>query len=165
MRHTTHCLQTEKKNNNTYKKFKTLVAHNWYIKCPCKNAHIHIICGQHCKDKIPKIRNKYSQERNCAATVPIPTFMFLWEIYIFIWSVYLFCCRKIGGPNVGIYRSLTDTWMWKLGLRPRNSNFFAVKFRVTLTRNILKSYFLPCEGRTSCMKMSRNSPAQPSLYP
>ncbi len=25
------------------------------------------------------------------------------------------------GPILGIYRSLTDTWMWKLGLRPRNS--------------------------------------------
>ncbi len=29
--------------------------------------------------------------------------------------------QKIGGLNVGIYRLLTDTWMWKLGLRPRNS--------------------------------------------
>ncbi len=64
---------------------------------------------------------------------PIPTFMILWAIYIFLWSVCLFCCRKIGGPNVGIYRSLTDTWMWKLGLRPRysfsgyiNPNFFAL---------------------------------------
>jgi hypothetical protein len=42
--------------------------------------------------------------------------------------------RKIGGPNVGIYRSLTDTWMWKLGLEAAQflfreyiiSNFFAV---------------------------------------
>ncbi len=37
----------------------------------------------HCKDTIPKILNKYSQERNCAATVPIPSFMFLRAIYIF----------------------------------------------------------------------------------
>jgi hypothetical protein len=48
------------------------------------------------QDTIPKIQNKYSQKRNCAATVPIPTFMFLWVIYIFPRSVCLFCCRKTG---------------------------------------------------------------------
>ncbi len=71
------------------------------------------IC-MHCKDTIPKIWNKYSQKR-CAATVLIPSFMFMWAIYIFLWSVCLFRCRKIGGQNVGIYRSLTDTcgnWDW-----------------------------------------------------
>ena len=46
---------------------------------------------------------------------------YLWEIYIFPGSVSLFCCREICGPILGIYKSLTDTWMWKLGLRPRNS--------------------------------------------
>ncbi len=76
----------------------------------------------HCKGTIPKIRNTYSQKRNCAATVLISTFMFLWAIYIFPCSVCLFFCRKLGGPNVGIYRSLTDISMWKkLGLSPRNS--------------------------------------------
>ncbi len=69
----------------------------------------------HCKDTIPNIQNKYSQERNCAATVPISTFMFLWAIIIFLWSACLFCCRKIGGPNVGIDRSLTDT-CWTIWL-------------------------------------------------
>jgi hypothetical protein len=34
--------------------------------------------------------------------------------------VCLFCCRKICGLILEIYNSLTDTCMWKLGLRPRN---------------------------------------------
>ncbi len=61
------------------------------------------------KDTMPKIRNKYSQKRTCVASFPIPTFMFRWAIYIFSRSVCLFCCGKIGGPIVGIYKSLTDT--------------------------------------------------------
>ncbi len=48
----------------------------------------------HCKEPIPKIRNKYSQKRNCAGTVQISTFMFLWANYIFSWTIWLFCCRK-----------------------------------------------------------------------
>ncbi len=42
----------------------------------------------------------------------------LWAIYIF--PVYISSGRT-GRPIVGIYNSLTDTWMWKLGLRPRYS--------------------------------------------
>ncbi len=30
-------------------------------------------------------------------------------------------CNRIGRSIVGIYKSLTDTWMWELGLWPRNS--------------------------------------------
>ncbi len=88
----------------------------------------------HCKDTIPKIRNKCSQKRSCAATVPIPTFIFLWAIHIFPWSVCQYCCRKIDGPNVGIYRSLTKTWKWKFATEDAqflfwkyiNPNFFAM---------------------------------------
>ncbi len=60
----------------------------------------------------------YSQKWNCVASFPISTFMYLWAIYIFPWSVHLFGCIKIGGPIVGIYKSLTDTWMYKFGTRP-----------------------------------------------
>ncbi len=52
-----------------------------------------------------------NSRKNCAATVPVPTFIFLWTIYIFPQLVCIFCCRKIGGPIVGICKSLTDTWM------------------------------------------------------
>ncbi len=48
----------------------------------------------HCTEPIPKIRNKYSQKRNCAARVLISTFMCLWAIYIFPQSKCLFGCRK-----------------------------------------------------------------------
>ncbi len=32
-----------------------------------------------------------------------------------------FLLKEICGPILGIYKWLTDTWMWKLGLRPRYS--------------------------------------------
>ncbi len=51
-----------------------------------------------CKEPIPKIRNKFSQKMNWAATVPISTFMCLWATYILPPSVCLFLLQEICGP-------------------------------------------------------------------
>ncbi len=47
----------------------------------------------HCKDKMPKIWNKYSQKRNIGASDPISTFMCLWANYKFPRRV----CHSAGG--------------------------------------------------------------------
>jgi hypothetical protein len=66
-----------------------------------------------------KIRFMYSQKWHCAASFPISTFIYLWKIYTFPRSFLLFCASN-RGPIVGIYKSLRETWMWKLGTRPHS---------------------------------------------
>ncbi len=56
------------------------------------------------------------------------SYMCLWAIYIFPGSIHIFSCRRIGRSIVGIYNSLTDTWMWKFGLWPRSSFFGNICF-------------------------------------
>ncbi len=65
--------------------------------------------------------NCYFQHRIIMFFLLVPTLIYLWEIYIFPGSVCQFCCREICGLILRIYKSLTDTWLWKFGLRPRNS--------------------------------------------
>jgi hypothetical protein len=54
---------------------------------------------RHCKENW----KKYPPKGNCAASVPISTFLYLRTIYVFPRSVCLFGCSKIGGPILGIY--------------------------------------------------------------
>jgi hypothetical protein len=74
----------------------------------------------------------YFQNRINMFCIPVPTLIYLWG------SVCLFCCREICGPILGIYKSFTDTWMWKLGLRPRNSQ----------KRNTPMGFSLQCRTRS-----------------
>jgi len=76
------------------------------------------------------VRRQHGEMKQCKVShcnenpiyvLPISAFMCLWAIYIFPGSVHIFSCSRIGRPIVGIYKSLTDKWMWKLGLRSCNS--------------------------------------------
>ncbi len=71
----------------------------------------------HCKDKIQKFRDKYSQKRNIGVSVPISTFMRLWATYIFPRSVCLLCWRKYLYRSWDyINRSQThECWNWGWG--------------------------------------------------
>jgi hypothetical protein len=68
----------------------------------------------------------YSQERNCAASAPISTLKCLCDLYIPRNDPHIFLQqnRQTDHGNT-VYKSPTDTWMWKLGMRPLS--FFSRK--------------------------------------
>ncbi len=67
--------------------------------------------------------NCYFQNIIIMFCLPVPTLIYLWEIYIFPALVCIFCCREICGPILGIYKSLTDTWMWKFKIGTEAAQF------------------------------------------
>ncbi len=86
----------------------------------------------------------YSFSGNCAASVTISTIMCLWAIYIYIPMIGPHVsCNTFGRSIMGIYKSLTDTWMWKLGLRQRNSGNICFEFSVLVLCSMLPPFFLP----------------------
>ncbi len=56
-------------------------------------------------------------------------------------SVHIFSGSRTGRPTVGIFKSLADTWMWKLGLRPRNSFTGNISFEFSLLCLCSVGYF------------------------
>jgi hypothetical protein len=89
----------------------------------------HVHCTVYTVHAATRIPFMYSFSGNCAASVLISKFMCLWTIYIFPGSVHIFPAGRIGRSFVGIYKSLTVTWMWKLGLWPRNFFFWNICFQ------------------------------------
>ncbi len=107
------------------------------------------LCYTHCKDKIPKFRNKYSQKRSTGVSVPISKFMCLWVIYIFPGSVCLFCWRKFvdrsswdyinpsqthecgnWGWGRAIPRKEIHKWDFRCSAEPDNDNFDFLRWLV-----------------------------------
>ncbi len=83
----------------------------------------------HYQDTISKIRNKYSQKRNCVATVTIS--IHLPMSYFYIPTIDLpILPQEICGPTLGIYISPTDTFDWEMGfsLQCRSSTSSAIVY-------------------------------------
>ncbi len=75
----------------------------------------------------------YSFSGNSAASAPISTFMCLWAIYIVPGAVHIcISSSRICRPITRMYKSITDTWMWKLGLRPRYSFSGNICFEISV---------------------------------
>ncbi len=74
-----------------------------------------------CKDKMPEYLKQIFPEKEYRGLSPN------FHIHVSVSEFYIptkglpFLLEEICGPILGIYKSLTDTCMWKLGLRTRNS--------------------------------------------
>ncbi len=65
---------------------------------------------------VPKIWFMYSKKWNCTALFPFPTVMYVSVSDFFNARIYLPYWLQYN-RHMGIFKALTDTWMWKLGDR------------------------------------------------
>ncbi len=99
----------------------------------------------HTATKIPFM---YSFSGNCAASLS-PNFhipVSVSDLCIFPESVH-----RIGRLIVGKYKSLTDTWMWKLGLWPRKSFFYILKLNNWRALHGIFNFNLKCKAYNYCL--------------
>ncbi len=107
--------------------------------------------SMHCKDKIPKFRNKYIQKRNIGVSVPIFTFLRLWANCIFPWSVCLFCWRKYVDRSWDyINRSQThECWNWGWGRAIPRKGIHKWDFPCSVTNSFQNMWYI-CKPVYSC---------------
>ncbi len=105
--------------------------------CTFHHDHIFISSCRGCSQTVLQRRCDFCIPRNQTARPQsqFPHSCICERFTIFPPWVYLFSCNRIGRPIVGICKSLTETWMWKLGLRPLslisgNTYFWEYLFRV-----------------------------------
>jgi hypothetical protein len=78
-------------------------------------------CSPHGKEPIQKNLKQIFPEKELGSHSPN------FHIHVPVSDLYIptidlpILLQEICGPILGIYKSLTDTWMWKFGLRPRHS--------------------------------------------
>ncbi len=101
-----------------------------------------------------------------AVKIPINVFLFRelrglspnFHIYVSASDLYIpridphISWSRTGRPIVGIYKSLTDTWMWKLGLWPRN--FFSGIICFQLSVSVLCSVCIEIVGKVHLLYRS-----------
>ncbi len=103
----------------TAKIIMLLISFFWKIKCflvilklSCCTANegpvrIQMSGSYLCIPNNETVEPPYFQNRITMLYCPIPTLIYLWEIYIFLGCVCLFCCGQICELILGIYKSLT----------------------------------------------------------
>ncbi len=77
--------------------------------------------------------------------LPVPTLIYLWDIYIFPGLVCLFCCREICGLILGIYES------------PQTNECVNWEWVHTIPRKVIHKWDFPCSAQNSVQCIIRAS--------